>query len=262
MHKVWLCDSFFSFNTFETEKDPGLASVIADCLLSAECACVFNMLAFQFLHSLPVITLLFLCFTYNLQVIQLSSESKCSHLYSLIAFVENNRLFTLYWQTNYFHFHFCGRVWKELIWFDCWRFWFVVLCGNWEAVELAMNSLLFQSEIFLWCRALIEIKSCSIFSSSTQPLLHCFRLSLKNQWILTLQACTAHLLIRWRIMISLSNLNYVIPISSSFIQRKNGRVPTGPFERFLMRHPENMRANGPRARSGQTLYLYIYIYIY
>ena len=133
------------------------------------------LLDFQFLHSLPFITLLFLCFTHNLQVIQLSSESKCRHLYSFDHFCWKQR--TLYallnnWETVYFHFHFCGWVGKGLILFDCWRFWFVVLCGKWEAVELGINNLLFQSVTFLWCRALIVLKKCSLFSSSTQPLLN------------------------------------------------------------------------------------------
>jgi len=77
--------------------------------------------------------------------------------------VENYGLliFTLYWQTVYFHF--CGRVGRGIVLFDFWGFWFVVLCGNWEEVELASYNLLFQSETFLWCRALIEIKSCSLF---------------------------------------------------------------------------------------------------
>jgi len=42
----------------------------------------------------------------------------------------------LYWQTLYFHFHFCRRVGRGFIWFEFWGFWFVVLCGNWEEVEL------------------------------------------------------------------------------------------------------------------------------
>ena len=66
----------------------------------------------------------------------------------------------LYWQTVYFHFHFCGRVGRGFILFDFWGFRFVVLCGNCEEVELVIYNLLFQSETFLWCRALIEIKSC------------------------------------------------------------------------------------------------------
>ena len=137
--------------SFETEKDPILVSVITDCLLSAECACVFNVLAFQFLHSLTFITLLFLCFTHNLQVIQLTSDSKSSHFYSFDHFCWKQRtVYALlnYWQTIYFHFHFCRWVGKGLILFDCWRFWFVVLCGNWEAVELAINNLLFHLRHF------------------------------------------------------------------------------------------------------------------
>ena len=80
------------------------------------------------------------------------------------TFVENYGLlnFTLYWQTVYFHFHFCGRVRRGFIWFDFWGFWFVVLCGNWEEVELAIYNLMFQSETILRCLALIEIKSCSL----------------------------------------------------------------------------------------------------
>ena len=140
-----------------------------------KCHANFNMLAFQFLHSLPVITLLFLCFTHNFQVIQLSSDSNCSHLYSFHHFCWKQRtVYALlnYWQTVYFHFHFYGWVGTGLILSYCWRFWFVVLCGNWQAIVLAINNLLFQSETFLWCRALIELKSCSLFYSSTQPLLN------------------------------------------------------------------------------------------
>ena len=81
---AWLF--LFSLNTFETEKDQVIAFAATDCLWSAECACLFNVLAFQFLHSLPVITLLFLCFTHTLQVIKLSSDSKWSHSYWSILF--------------------------------------------------------------------------------------------------------------------------------------------------------------------------------
>ena len=76
VHKVWLHDFVFSLNTLNTEKDQVIAFATTDCLWSAECACLFNVLAFQFLHSLPVIILLFLCFTHNLQIIKLSSDSK------------------------------------------------------------------------------------------------------------------------------------------------------------------------------------------
>jgi len=51
-------------------------------------------------------------------------------------------------------------VGRGFILFDFWGFRFVVLCGNCEEVELVIYNLLFQSETFLWCRALIEIKSC------------------------------------------------------------------------------------------------------
>jgi len=101
----------------------------------------FNGLAFQFLHSLPVITWLFLCFTHNLQVIKLSSDSKWSHSYWSILFrphLLKIMNFTLYWQTFYFHFNFCGRMGRGFILFDSWGFWLVVLCGNWEEVELAI----------------------------------------------------------------------------------------------------------------------------
>ena len=74
---AWLF--LFSLNTIETEKDQVIAFATTDCLWSAECACLFNVLAFQFLHSLP-------CFTRNLQVIKLSSDSKWSHSYWPILF--------------------------------------------------------------------------------------------------------------------------------------------------------------------------------
>jgi len=136
------------FSHLKLKRTSVLASVITDCLLSAECACIFNVLAFQFLHSLPVITWLFLCFTHIFQVIQLI-QSVATYTLS-ITFVENKGLFTLYSITDktvYFHFH--GWVGKGFILFDYWHFWFVVLCGNWEAVDLAINNLLFQSETFL-----------------------------------------------------------------------------------------------------------------
>ena len=83
VHKVWL---LVSLNTFETEKDHVTAFATTDCLSSAECACPFNVLAFQFLHSLPVIILLFLYFTHNLWIIKLNSDSKWSHSYWSILF--------------------------------------------------------------------------------------------------------------------------------------------------------------------------------
>ena len=81
------------------------------------------------------------------------------------TFVENYRLLnsTLYWQTVYFHFHFRGRVGRGFNLFYFCGFWFVVLCGNWEEVELASYNLFFQSVNYFWCWALIEIKSCSLF---------------------------------------------------------------------------------------------------
>ena len=140
---TWLF--LFSLNTFETEKDQVIA----------------------FATTLPVLTLLFLCFTHNLQVkIEFWFKVKSFILIHTLSttFVENYGLlnFTLYWQTVYFHFHFCGRVRRGFIWFDFWGFWLGVLCGNWEEVELAIYNLFFQSKTFLWCRALIEIKSCSL----------------------------------------------------------------------------------------------------
>ena len=118
----------------------------------------------------PKITFFSLCFVHNLQVIKfwvlIQSEVIHTDPYSPTTFVYNYGLlnFTLYWQTVYFHFHFCGRVGRGFILFDFWGFWLVVFCGNWEEVELAICNLLFQSETFLWCRALIEIKSCSLWA--------------------------------------------------------------------------------------------------
>jgi len=166
----------FSLNTFETEKEQVIAFATTDCSSSAECACLFNVLVFQFLHSLPVFAV-FLVFYTQLASHKIEFWFKVksfilTHTLST-TFVENYGLLncTLYWQTVYFYFHFWGRVGRGYIWFHFWGFWFVVLYGNWEEVELAIYNLLFQSETFLWCRALIEIKSCSLFSSS-QPLLN------------------------------------------------------------------------------------------
>ena len=139
---AWLF--LFSLNTFETEKDQVITFATTDCLWSAEC--LFNVLAFHLLHSLPVMTMLFLCFTHNLQVIKwvlIQSEVIHTDPYSFDHICWKLRTVKLYWQT---------------VLFDFWGFWFVVLCGNWEAVELAIYNLLFQSETFFWCRALIEIK--------------------------------------------------------------------------------------------------------
>ena len=81
---AWLF--LFSLNTFETEKVQVIAFATTDCLWSAECACLLNVLVFQFLHSLPDITLLFFCFTHNLQVIKWSYDSKWSRSYWSILF--------------------------------------------------------------------------------------------------------------------------------------------------------------------------------
>ena len=114
------------------------------------------------------------------------------------TFVEIYGLFKRYaLLTVYFHFHFCGRVGRGFVLFDSWGFWFVVLCGHWEEVELASYNLLLQSETFLWCRALIEITSYLVSHCLTCG--YHFRLSFKNQWKRPLQACTAHLLIRWQL---------------------------------------------------------------
>jgi len=88
------------------------------------------------------------------------------------------------------------------------------------------------------------------FFSSSQPLLNIVkhaesisRFSLKNQWKRPLQACTAHLHIRWRIKILLSALNYRIPISSSFIQRQNGRT-RGPIQEIFDVSSEKYKRKG------------------
>jgi len=119
---AWLF--LFSLNTFETEKDQVIAFATTDCLWSAECTCLFNVLAFQFLHSLPVITLLFLCFTHNLQL-----SHKIEFWFKVKSFIlihtrsttfgEKYGLlnFTLYWQTVYFHFHFCEGWGGDSFWF-------------------------------------------------------------------------------------------------------------------------------------------------
>ena len=197
---AWLF--LFSLNTFETEKDQVLAFATTGCLWSADCACLFNVLAFQFLDSLSVITLLFLCFTHNLQIIKLTSDLyffdhicwklRTVKLYALLA--DCLLSFSLLWMVG-----------SGFILFHFWGFWFVVLCGNWEAIELAIYNLLFQSETFLWCRALTEIKSAETISD----------------------------------LVSRTNENVYHHLFS-----KKTDAPAGPSKGFLMRHLKNMRTLG------------------
>ena len=122
------------------------------------------------------------CKSYNWVLIQSVATYTLS-----ITFVENNGLFMFYSITDRrftFIFTFAGGWGKDLFYLIAGTFGLLFCVVTEKPLNKPINNLLFQSETFLWCRVLIEIKVYRFFLLLLSLCLtygHRFRFNLKNQ---------------------------------------------------------------------------------